>query len=116
MHNLVKLKGKCVHIFTEVNFLILDYTALYVFPEDLLEICVKVDWSLELVVVTVSHRKGNLNNWSNCSLLDVFLNVTVGCVSAWPRCLCVSVCVCWQSLLVIWQEEKGKISCLHFWG
>lgn len=71
----------------------LPYTALYVFPENLLEICVKVGWSLELVVVTVSHRKGNLNNWSNCSLLDVFLNVTVWCVSAWPRCLCVSVCV-----------------------
>lgn len=36
-----------VHIFREVSFLILDFMALYLFPVALLQICVKVDWSLE---------------------------------------------------------------------
>lgn len=43
----------------------------------------------------MSHRKGHLNNRSDVSLLDVFLNVTcVMRISMAPVPLCFSVCVC----------------------
>lgn len=79
---------------TSAHSYFFNYTALFVFPTDLLEIGVEVGSGLGLAIVTVSHWEGHLDNRSNVSCIrrvPECASMTVWYVSAWPRFL--SVCV-----------------------